>query len=213
MYRFILLMPLLGLLACDSSEDKAASPTDAAKPAAPEPNDGQGVPTASPAKPIAPGAKAIPKTDCKDFSFELDQPTDETLAKPNRDDPVGRATHTQNVSLKFTCGDDERIEDIDSLNFDCHGASCGCAYAIDREGVVEPAENPEECGVSSDDETSAFLKAGAAEDVLTSWAVITAVERALIVETLRYDIKTVEGGFDVVRTSSTEETKTVFKHR
>ncbi len=135
------------------------------------------------------------------------------MDKPNRDDPVGRVGHERNLNLKFTCGDEERIEDIDTLSFDCHGASCGCAFTIDRNGAVVATENPDECDVSSDAEASAFMKGQDTADVLASWAVITAVERALIAETLRYTVKAVEGGFDVVRTSSSEETKVVWKHR
>ncbi|MGH1348370.1 MAG: hypothetical protein ACRBN8_42855 [Nannocystales bacterium] len=224
MNRLILVLPLVGLSACDPSGKTSASAQAAAKTAEPNSTDRREAPTApsetTRVTPPTPAAKNVPPASaeasgagCGDFVFELDNPTDASADAPNDDNPVARTGHKQNLTLRFSCGDEERIEDIDSLGFDCHGASCGCTFKIDQAGAFKAAD-PDECDTSSDAEVSDFLKGKDMPNVLASWAVITAVERAHIAQVQRYSVTSVEGGFDVVRLSSgSEETKVVFKHR
>lgn len=219
MMRHVLVLSFLGFLGCD--QGKSAQATDSKPASTAKKNEGKAAEGKAAEGKAAEGKAAEGKaaqgaatnTACKDFVFELGNAVDETKSKPNRDDPVGRSSEQRLLSLHFTCGDDERVEEIDDLAFDCHGASCGCTYALDRSGGIDP-EDPDECALEGDGgDDFEVLRAKDGPDVLASWAVLTAVERAHVAQIQHYRVKAVDGGFDVVRVTSGEQTKVVYEHR
>ena len=242
MARFALALLLVAPLACDSAEapkaaaskkdeDKAAAKKEGApakaeakpsadkepaKPAA-EAQADKPAPTAKDAAPQA-AAEAVaepaatPKAACGDFVFELGNPVVESKEQPNADDPVGRESWTQMLSLQFTCGDEEGIEDLLDLGFDCHGASCGCTYVVQADGTLKAQSDRDDCELGGDGgEEFAAVRGKPGKNVAASWVVITAAERAHLPGVEKFEVKTTDKGFEVVRTVSEGPAKVIFR--
>ncbi len=196
--------------AAEAASPRGAEPTPGAEPtsgAKPTPG---AEPTAS-AEPT-PGAEPTParldeaaklpvsagSPGCTGFSFDLGEVKDEATTPLGADNPVGESSFARALTLRFSCGGSAQTLALGTVEFDCEGAACGCGYALDGRGGVTP-RRPDECEIDTTLEDFEPLRATAPGGTLASWGVLTAVGRGVIHELARYRVRTVEGGFEVVR--------------